>query len=465
MAKEDRLRSSFIDNNPWSAAFISTMVSEVNPKFKKSPLHTEYATAVRTKQVPNWKALDPATTQVQPGDIVIANRANNNLRFKSPWSGFSHGDIVTSVNGTKATVIGGNVTNTDEKDSVTKREFQLKKGVLTEPKFFTILRPSSPDTASALVNRVSQEYDKWDAGKWDEKSPEADALLRKYYGNVGLSQAPSKQELAKAEALALRNIKQVRESEPSLVSNPAESDLSSLLPKEFAPKEVEYSGAPKPIASSKFEDKSIASSKTSQSLPKSKEYNPGDVRIKESEVPTPSMAGYIPDIEYFNNELTTGNAYPPLEVSEEKVARSKQPIPESYTPNMEYFDSVLTTGNPYPAGEVSEAETMYTIPADESISKGKPKVVARTKPRISPPSIYEEFLASDTQDVASPANRPLTRAEQEWFRTETKSTYRPDSYADRFYVMNRLQKGMSEAEADKAERMRKQSSKKYLVNQ
>ena len=293
MRTGEPLRESFVNNTPWSAAFISTMVGEVDPKFRKAPLHTEYAVAVRNKQVPGWKALDPSKTRLQPGDIIIRNREGNKLRFGTSWSGLSHGDIVTNVTDRAATVIGGNV-----EDTVTKRDFETRKGVLTDSEFFAVLRPEKPEVANQLVARVSDEFQTWDAGKWNEKTPEATALLRKYYSNVGLTAPPSQKDVKLAYTIAKQTsnkqpeygeglLEAVKKEEPKpepeeslqfgggLIDLPEVKTVASEPPKE-KPVEVIPPEKPRDIASG-FMDPKPAMSEVAR--PKTDEYElPYDVQ-------------------------------------------------------------------------------------------------------------------------------------------------------------------------------------------
>jgi len=99
----------------WSAAFMSYIMyraTKANPgiKFPYAGAHTSYSQSVK-KGGYTFQALDPSITPLLPGDLVVKNRAKNNLKFNSTYSGLSHGDIVLSVEDSKAKIIGGNLSS------------------------------------------------------------------------------------------------------------------------------------------------------------------------------------------------------------------------------------------------------------------------------------------------------------------------------------------------------------------
>ena len=99
----------------WSAAFMSYIMyraTKANPsiKFPYAGAHTLYSQSVK-KGGYTFQALDPSITPLLPGDLVVKNRAKNNLTFNSTYSGLSHGDIVLSVEDSKAKIIGGNLSS------------------------------------------------------------------------------------------------------------------------------------------------------------------------------------------------------------------------------------------------------------------------------------------------------------------------------------------------------------------
>jgi hypothetical protein len=168
-----------ISDTPWSAAFISYVMKTSNTPFPSSASHTGYAQPLRNGYG-GWKTLNPATTPLEAGDIILQNRSGNTLTFDSNWSGNSHGDIITEVTNSTAKGIGGNVAQT-----VYKSSFNLNKGKLASSNFFAILRPSK-----AYVNQilavVNQEYNTWNTNKWKETDPAAYSTISKYYSTVNI---------------------------------------------------------------------------------------------------------------------------------------------------------------------------------------------------------------------------------------------------------------------------------------
>lgn len=190
---------SYITNTPWSAVFISFIIQEAANKLAlnlpfypslliKGAAHTQYANAAIISST--WEVLDPKTTKIQLGDIIIKNRAGNNQTYKpnGGYSGPSHGDIVTSITSTSATLIGGNIID----DIGTTTTNINPQGILRDSDYFAIVRPNIPsgnpittqDFANELVNVVSQEFKNW--GGYNELDPIFIPRLKQYYlaGNL-----------------------------------------------------------------------------------------------------------------------------------------------------------------------------------------------------------------------------------------------------------------------------------------
>ena len=166
----------YISNTPWSAGFISYCVGESGSPFNFSGSHVGYAQPIRTGTVAGWQTLNPRDATVQRGDIIIQNRAGNTLSFQTnPWSGASHGDIVTSVNGVTIRAIGGNLS-----DTVKFVNYPAIGNKLSSTNFFVILRPPSGN-AERLVSIAEREERLWSAGRWVETTPEAFSTIDKYY--------------------------------------------------------------------------------------------------------------------------------------------------------------------------------------------------------------------------------------------------------------------------------------------
>ena len=170
-----------IDEVPWSAAFISYVMNQAGVNFPSSDAHTRYAQALRTNQSYGFQILDPKGTVLQPGDIVIQNRGNSLTFYSNPWSGDSHGDIVVSINGNSAAVIGGNVSS-----KVALTNLALSNGTLGSPNYFVVLRPPQ-NSANKIVSAANAEYKLWKSNNWTEQTPAARATLAAYYKIVGIT--------------------------------------------------------------------------------------------------------------------------------------------------------------------------------------------------------------------------------------------------------------------------------------
>lgn len=176
--------SAYIKNTPWSAGFISYVAGTNSSSFPRAGMHTSYATAVRNNQAPGWQALNPANTQVQPGDIVIKNRGGNNLSWNSNWSGVSHGDVVIQVTGNTIKTVGGNVG-----DTVSLTNVAGSNGIINNSNYFAILRPPA-NAANNIAKTAEQEFTKWKSNNWNEKSTGALGTLSSYYAAGNLQVPP-----------------------------------------------------------------------------------------------------------------------------------------------------------------------------------------------------------------------------------------------------------------------------------
>jgi len=174
--------NSFIINKPWSAAFISYVMKAAGvSNFPFNASHALYAQALRLNNN-GFQVLDPANTILQVGDLVVANRASNNLTFRTKtWSGDSHGDIISSISGNVAVGIGGNVSQ-----SVSIKSIGLTGGKLGKSDYFVVLRPPQNDVSNIVSVAVTQ-YKLWRTNQWTELTPAALPALREYYKTVGLN--------------------------------------------------------------------------------------------------------------------------------------------------------------------------------------------------------------------------------------------------------------------------------------
>ena len=137
----------FLEDVAWSAGCISYIIKKSTVDFPFKGAHTKYSKKVK-EGFAGWQNLDPGTTPIKVGDVVVKCRGVAKNFFTSNYSGESHGDIVTEINGNKAIIIGGNVSNT-----MTKVTLPLDSngkiptvGVNTGAKgsYFVILRADAP---------------------------------------------------------------------------------------------------------------------------------------------------------------------------------------------------------------------------------------------------------------------------------------------------------------------------------
>lgn len=182
---------NYISNTPWSSAFISYVYGNADPKFPTSPTHTGYATGLKGRE--DWEELDPSTTKLQPGDIIVNNRSGNKQKFgQKSYTGFSHGDIVTRIEGDKVYAIGGNVdpdnVNPNTPDTVAERGKAVKDGVLADSGYFVVLRPKNPQVAKKAVEIATNEKQLWEKNKWNEYADTSQSRLQTYYqsGKLGI---------------------------------------------------------------------------------------------------------------------------------------------------------------------------------------------------------------------------------------------------------------------------------------
>lgn len=197
----------FVNDTPWSAAFISYVVKNSGNFYSNFPVsaaHTGYAQAIRENPNNyNFIVLDPRKQDAQIGDIIIANRSGNSLTFDDVWTGSSHANIVTSRNYSTITSAGGNVYGNNYPDVIgkngsaayKKREDMDNDGNKVNKKYFldkdgskgyfAILRPKK--ASGAILNTLEAELKKWGSGKIDEQDEEIWETLREYYTTAGLT--------------------------------------------------------------------------------------------------------------------------------------------------------------------------------------------------------------------------------------------------------------------------------------
>lgn len=176
----------FVTSTPWSAAFIVYCVTARGISFPRSAAHTGYAQKVRRGGFP-FVALDPATTKLERGDIILKNRAGNIMKYSSrTWTGYSHGDIVNNVSNTTASVIGGNLSNTVKAENISLVDGKLvntNKG--TNGSYFVVIRPLQADDARKIANEVSKQFDLIKSRVETDKS--IASILDSYYKSANLT--------------------------------------------------------------------------------------------------------------------------------------------------------------------------------------------------------------------------------------------------------------------------------------
>lgn len=177
-----RSTRQYIVDTPWSAGFISYVAETSGTPFPSAGSHVTYAQSIRdglNGTYNGWEVLDPASTPLQRGDIIIKNRGGNTLTFDTPrWAGSSHGDVVTSANGFGVEVIGGNVS-----DTVKKKTISTTNNVVNETgprSFFAVLRPPQ-QFANNIAAIAEREEQVWSSNAWTETTPEAFENINEYY--------------------------------------------------------------------------------------------------------------------------------------------------------------------------------------------------------------------------------------------------------------------------------------------
>ena len=119
---------NWIDDVPWSACFVSTMAKRALSDFPVDPYHAGYSKMILDGVSTNWRALDPLTTPLKKGDIIVRNRSNANVLETQSWyhrdkwsmTRKSHGDIVVDIapGSSTVTIIGGNLSDTVKKETL-----------------------------------------------------------------------------------------------------------------------------------------------------------------------------------------------------------------------------------------------------------------------------------------------------------------------------------------------------------
>jgi hypothetical protein len=109
----DNLGMSAAPDVHWSAAFISYVINQVDPGFPKSSAHYYYASSAKEKKG-GWSLFQTSGAgkiKAQVGDVLVKKRdardsAGNLIKHAT------HGDLVYKIEGQKAKLAGGNLSDT-----------------------------------------------------------------------------------------------------------------------------------------------------------------------------------------------------------------------------------------------------------------------------------------------------------------------------------------------------------------
>jgi hypothetical protein len=93
------------DGDPWSAAFISYVVQQVDPSFPGSAAHWVYSES-SSEGVGGWSLWKTSggNIRAQEGDILVRRRSGGRTN--------THGDVVYKIEGNQAILAGGNLGDT-----------------------------------------------------------------------------------------------------------------------------------------------------------------------------------------------------------------------------------------------------------------------------------------------------------------------------------------------------------------
>ncbi len=110
---------------PWSAAYISYVMGKSGVNFPRSCNHWEYFTKVRGGEGSCRTLRVEEVSKIKVGDIVCNCRGSScPISYTDPYAPgvTSHCDIITSIEGDKVEIVGGNVGNTVAKRTVSRQD-------------------------------------------------------------------------------------------------------------------------------------------------------------------------------------------------------------------------------------------------------------------------------------------------------------------------------------------------------
>tara|TARA_R110001583_G_scaffold13766_2_gene58677 strand:- start:12224 stop:16771 length:4548 start_codon:yes stop_codon:yes gene_type:complete len=165
----------YLANVPWSAGCISYIVKQAGVPFPYKGAHTKYCMGIKSGDYPNWSCMNPRTTTLKLGDIIVQGRASNKLYYeKSRWGGFSHGDIVVELNGDHVRTIGGNLGNTMKSPKVACTNNIMTKTAVVKSEakdrvHFVVLRNSSAAERKLIADQAVWEGENFPLGTDEAK--------------------------------------------------------------------------------------------------------------------------------------------------------------------------------------------------------------------------------------------------------------------------------------------------------
>jgi len=113
--------SSFQNQYPWSASYVTHLIKNSGYNFKGGATHSEYAVKGKSDRALKsknsfWAFKPTEKKKIEIGDILVKNRGGSNYNYDTIKSGVkSHGDVIVDikpVNGIKTAYYqGGNLSN------------------------------------------------------------------------------------------------------------------------------------------------------------------------------------------------------------------------------------------------------------------------------------------------------------------------------------------------------------------
>lgn len=139
---------------PWSAAFVGYVVRRAGAgsRFRYSTYHSDYAYGAKQNRL-SGNNQGPQLFRVtevalRPGDIIVKRRGNN-LSFDNVAPQMQgHGDIVVSIQGSKAILVGGNI---DQTVSQIVKPLAADGKLLNSEEYFGVVRFGGLNTSNVCL--------------------------------------------------------------------------------------------------------------------------------------------------------------------------------------------------------------------------------------------------------------------------------------------------------------------------